>query len=101
MKTCGWERKRPGLESVVSSVVLFQFHLGVLSRHFKTYFPVEQRKLLQKNLWTLDSFNAETTKQELIDLSTDLNQEVLFQKTNYVDFWVSLYKFPSTKLFVK
>ena len=78
MKTCGWERKRQGMESEVSSIVLS--HLGVLSRHFKTYFPEEQHELLQKNLWILDLFNAETTDQELIDLSTDLNQKVLFQK---------------------
>lgn len=96
MKTCGWERKRPGMESEVSSVVLS--HLGVLSRHFETYFPEEQHELLQKNLWILDPFNAETTDQELIDLSTDLNQKVLFQKTNYVDFWVSLFKFPEYKV---
>ena len=49
MNTCRWERKRPGMESETSSVVLF--HLGVLSRHFETYFPEEQHEILQKKTY--------------------------------------------------
>ena len=70
------------MESEASSVILS--NLGVLSRHFKTYFPKEQHELLQKNLWILDLFNAETTDQELIDLSTDLNQKVLSQQKSNI-----------------
>ena len=51
----------------------------------------------KKNLWILDPFNTATTDQELINLATDPTQKIQFQKTNYVEFWVMLYKLPEYK----
>ena len=83
------------MESEIAAVILS--HLDVLSHHFESYFPEEQYERLQKNLWILDPFNTATTDQELIDLATDPTQKIQFQKTNYVDFWVMLYKLPEYK----
>ena len=86
-------------ESVMTDLVLVILaHLELLQENFENYSPKEHSFYLEANTWVLQPFiDSPTEDGDLLDLHTDPSQKVLFQGTQYANFWVHLWHVPEYK----
>ena len=97
LKNCGWETEEEDQDIENTVRIMVVSHLDVLSQNLEAYFPSENHKKLQENMWIIQPFNAtETDDEVLVELQNDVVQKATFNSvgSSYSEFWVSLLNVP-------